>query len=202
VADPQIAYLLLMLGAAALLIELLHPGMIVPGVIGGIALLLALYALSVLPVSFVGAALLILALAFFVAEAFVTSFGLLAAGGVVCLVLGSLMLFDTGESGPRVNLGLVLPLALVIGLLATVLASRVLKSRRTPSRTGADALIGTEGEVLAPLGPGGTVLVHGEYWSAVASAPLSRGVRVRVIGAWGRRLSVESLGSGTEKGTS
>jgi membrane-bound serine protease (ClpP class) len=200
VADPEIAYLLLMLGGAALLIELLHPGLIVPGVVGGIAVLLALYAFSVLPVSFVGASLLLAALALFVAEAFVTSFGFLAIGGLLCFVLGSMMLFETGEQPVRLSLTMVLPVALVVGTIVLVLVSRVIKARRAPSPTGAQALIGTEGEVVVSLGPSGTVLVHGEYWDAVAPSPLSRGARVRVTGVSGRRLSVDTAGSATEEG--
>jgi membrane-bound serine protease (ClpP class) len=200
VADPEIAYLLLMLGGAAFLIELLHPGMIVPGIIGGIAVMLALFAFSVLPVSFVGAMLLAVALALFAAEAFVTSFGALAIGGLVCFVFGSMMLFDTGEQPIRLSLAVVLPVALVIGATILMLVSRVIKARRAPSPTGAAALIGTEGEVVAPMEPSGTVFVHGEYWDAVAPGPLSRGARVRVTGASGRRLSVEAAGTTTKKG--
>ena len=200
VTDPQIAYLLLMLGGAALLVELLHPGMVVPGVAGGIAVLLALYAFSLLPVSFVGATLLVAAFALFVAEAFVTSFGVLAIGGLVCFVLGSMMLFDTGEQPIRLSLAIVLPAAVVTGATVLLLVSRVIRARRLPSPTGAEALIGTEGEVAAPLSPSGTVLVHGEYWDAVAPAPLSCGARVRVTGASGRRLSVARADAPAEKG--
>ena len=141
VSAPAIAYLLLMLGGAALLIELLHPGMIVPGVVGGIAVLLALYAFSVLPVSLVGAILLAVAFALFVAEVFVASFGALAIGGLVCFVFGSMMLFETGEQPIRLSLAVVLPVALVIGATILVLVSRVIKARRAPNSTGAEALI-------------------------------------------------------------
>jgi membrane-bound serine protease (ClpP class) len=199
IADPEIAYLLLMLGGAALLIELLHPGLIVPGIAGGIAVLLALYAFSVLPVSFVGGALLAAAFALFVAEAFVTSFGVLAIGGFVCFVLGSLMLFDASEQPMRLSLAVVLPIALVVGATVLVLVSRVVKAGRAPSATGVEALIGTEGDVVAPLSPAGIVFVHGEYWDAIAPTPLSRGARVRVVGRSGRELVVESVGASVGK---
>jgi membrane-bound serine protease (ClpP class) len=173
--------------------------MIVPGIVGAIAVLLALYAFSVLPVSFVGVALLVAAFALFIAEAFVTSFGTLAIGGLVCFVLGSLMLFDTREQALRLSPALVVPVALVISATVVVLVSRVLKARRAPSPSGVEALIGSEGEVVAPLSPSGVIVIRGEYWDAVAPTPVSRGARVRVVGGAGRRLSVESLGVGAGK---
>jgi membrane-bound serine protease (ClpP class) len=193
IADPQLAYLLLLFGALGLLIEVTHPGTIIPGVLGGVSLLLALYALSVLPVNVVGALLLIAALALFVTEAFVASHGLLTLAGLVCFVLGSLMLVNTPLPEARISLWLVLPAALVMGGTMLFLVSRALRARRMPPLAGIEALVGEVGEVVVPLAPAGKVLVHGEYWDAVSSGPVPRGERVRVTGLDGLTMRVESM---------
>lgn len=196
ISDPLIAYLLLMVGIVGLAVELLHPGFIVPGIVGAISLLLAFYALSVLSVSFIGLALLALGLALLVAEAFVTSFGLLAVAGLACFVLGSLMLFGGRGGDLRLGLAVVLPVALVLGAIVLALASRVVRTQRAPRRTGAQALVGLEGEAVVPLAPTGMIMVQGEYWEAAAPAPVPRGAKVRVVAASGRRLEVEAADGG------
>jgi membrane-bound serine protease (ClpP class) len=193
IGHPVIAYLLLIAGIVGLAVELFSPGLIVPGVVGAIALLLGLYAVSVLPVSLVGAALLVIGLGLVVAEAFVTSYGLLAAAGLASFVFGSFMLFDTGGGLHRLSPAIVLPVGLVLGAIVLVLGSRALKAHRAPSRAGGDALIGQLAEVVAPLVPNGMVAIHGEYWRARAAESLSPGARVRVVGVSGRELQVEAV---------
>lgn len=191
VADPNIAYLLLMLGLIGVAVELFHPGFVLPGAVGALALLVALYAFSVLPFSFLGLALLGLGLGFLVVEAFVTSFGLLAVAGLACFVLGSLMLFGGRASGLGIGLAVVLPVAAVVGATTLLLVTKAARAQRAPSRSGTQALVGLEGDVIVPLAPAGVVTVGGEYWQAVAPTALPRGTHVRVVGAEGRRLSVE-----------
>jgi membrane-bound serine protease (ClpP class) len=193
IGNPMFAYFLLMGGIVGLAVELLHPGLVVPGVAGAIALLLGLYALSVLPVNLVGAGLLVVGLGLLIAEAFVTSYGVLGAGGLACLVLGSFMLFEPGQGIERLSPAVVLPVALVLGATVLVLASRAVRAQRAPSRAGAEALVGVEGEVVAPLAPDGMIGIRGEYWRATAAAPLPRGARVRVVAAAGRELRVEPV---------
>lgn len=190
IAHPEIAYLLLLVGLLGLLVELTSPGLVVPGVVGAIALLMALFALSVLPVSLVGVLLVVAALALFVAEALVTSYGLLAIAGLLTFVLGSLMLVDAPWPGAGVGLETVLPSALVLGAATVFLITRAVRARRLPPTTGLEALAGEEGEVVEALAPQGKVFVHGEYWDAVADEVLPEGARVRVIGVEGRLLHV------------
>jgi membrane-bound serine protease (ClpP class) len=151
---------------------------------------LAFYAFSVLPVSFVGAVLLLAGIGLFVAEVFIVSHGLLGAGGLVCFVLGSVMLIDTPVPGAGIGLWLVLPTALLLGGLLSLLLTRALQARRSPHLTGLEALVGELGEVVVPLAPEGKVFVHGEYWDAVGQTAVGRGARVRVTAVEGRTLRV------------
>ena len=192
IAHPNIAYLLLLLGMVGIYFELAHPGAILPGVLGGVSILLALFALSVLPVNFVGVLLIILAIGFFVAEVKVTSYGLLAAAGLVSFIFGSLMLIDSPIPALRVGLSVILPTAVFVAAVIIFLLSRVLRVHRTVPITGAEGLTGEIAEVLAPVDQdGGKVFVHGEYWDAVSAVPLAPGARVRVAGIDGSRLRVE-----------
>jgi membrane-bound serine protease (ClpP class) len=196
IAHPNIAYLLLMLGMVGIYFELAHPGAILPGVLGGVSILLALFALSVLPVNFVGVLLIILAIGFFVAEVKVTSYGLLAAAGLVSFIFGSLMLIDSPIPALRVGLSVILPTAVFVAAVVIFLLSRVLRVHRTAPITGAEGLVGEIAVVVAPVGEGdGKVFVHGEYWDAVSVVPLATGARVRVAGFAGRRLRVEPEGA-------
>jgi membrane-bound serine protease (ClpP class) len=191
IAHPNIAYLLLLLGMVGIYFELAHPGAILPGVLGGIAILLALFALSVLPVNYVGVLLIVLAIGFFVAEVKVTSYGLLAAAGLVSFVFGSLMLIDSPIPALRVGLSVILPTALFVAAVVIFLLSRVLRVHRTAPVTGAEGLVGEIADVIAETGEGsGKVFVHGEYWDAVASVPLAPGTRATVMGVEGKRLRV------------
>lgn len=189
IAHPNIAYLLMLAGLIGLYVELTHPGVIFPGVLGAISLLLSLFALSVLPVSYVGAALIVLAIGFFIAEVKVTSYGLLTVAGVVSFVIGSLMLVDSPVPALRVGLGVVLPAAAAVAAIVIFLLTRVVQSHRMRPVTGIEGLIGETGEVIDPLTPRGKVFVHGEYYDAVAGEHLPRGARVRVL----RMIDIRTL---------
>ncbi len=197
IAHPNIAYLLLLLGIVGIYFELAHPGAILPGVLGGVSILLALFALSVLPVNFVGVLLILLAIGFFIAEVKVTSYGLLAAAGLVSFIFGSLMLVDSPIPALRVGLSVVLPAAVFVAAVVIFLLTRVLRVHKTTPITGAEGLVGEVANVVAAVGPDGEgkVFVHGEYWDAVATSPLPAGSRVRVAGIEGKRLRVEPQAS-------
>jgi membrane-bound serine protease (ClpP class) len=191
IAHPNIAYLLLLLGMVGIYFELSHPGAVLPGVLGGISVLLALFALSVLPVNYVGVLLILLGIGFFVLEVKVASYGLLTAAGLVAFVLGSLMLIRSPFSALRVGLAVVLPTAVAVAFIVIFLLSRVLRSRREQPLTGAEGLVGETADVAVALGPDGKVFVHGEYWDAFSHVPVPEGGKVRVVRVVGRRLEVE-----------
>jgi len=200
VSDPTVASLLFLAGLVGLYFELSNPGAILPGVVGGIALLLALYAFSVLPVNLAGLALIFFAVLLFIAEVKVASHGLLAAGGAVGLVVGMLMLFSGqgDRAGYRVDLSVILP-----GLAATLVVLGLLtwntvRVRRLPVRTGAEGMVGEEARVVrgftGPEGKG-TVLVHGEYWDAEGAPGAAPGEAVRIVRVDEFRLKVERRAS-------
>jgi membrane-bound serine protease (ClpP class) len=197
IAHPNIAYLLLMLGMVGIYFELSHPGVVLPGVLGGISILLALFALSVMPVNYVGVALILLAIAFFIAEVKVASYGLLTVAGLVSFVLGSLMLINSPFPAMRVALSIVLPSAVVVAAVVLFLLRRVLVSHQRPPITGAEGLLGEHGETASALAPTGKVYVHGEYWEATSTTPLAAGAKVRVVRVDGIVLEVEPVGSAT-----
>lgn len=195
IAHPNIAYLLLLLGIVGIYFELAHPGAILPGVLGGVSILLALFALSVLPVNYVGVLLILLSIGFFVAEVKVTSYGLLAAAGLVSFILGSLMLVDSPIPALRVGLSVVLPAAVFVAAVVIFLLTRVLRVHKTRPITGSEGLVGEIAHVVSPVGlDEGKVFVHGEYWDAVAAQALPAGSRARVAAVEGKRLRVEPAG--------
>jgi len=204
IAHPNIAYLLMLLGLVGIYFELSHPGAILPGVLGGVALLLALFALSVLPVNYVGVLLILLGISFFVLEVKVVSYGLLTVAGLVSFIFGSLMLIRSPFPALRVGLAVVLPTALAVAFVVIFLLARVLRSYRRQPLTGAKGLAGEFGEAAVALEPSGKVFVHGEYWEAISRAPIPKGARVRVVKVVGLLLEVEpawgeSLGPGAEE---
>jgi membrane-bound serine protease (ClpP class) len=197
IAHPQVAYLLLMLGMLGLMTELFNPGLFVPGIVGGVSLLLALYAFSVLPVRWVALLLIVVGVGLLVAEAFVTSYGLLALAGLVSFVFGSLMLVDTPVPRWRIGPALVVPAAAVLAAVTALLLSRALRARRAKVRSGLEALVGEVGELtngIADNQAEGKVFVHGEYWTATAESPLPQGAKVRVEQVEGYRLRVAPVG--------
>lgn len=192
IADPGIALILMMIGIYGLLYEFLNPGFVLPGVVGAISLLLALFAFQLLPINYAGLALILLGVAFVVAEAFLPSFGVLGIGGVVALVIGSVILID-----PEAAAGYAVPLPLVAALAATsatvvfLIVTLALKARKRPVVSGSEELVGAAGEVLEDFEKEGWVRVHGENWRAASGAPLRRGEKIRVTRIDGLRLSVE-----------
>ncbi|WP_414650676.1 NfeD family protein [Ensifer sp.] len=190
ITDPNIAVILMMVGIYGIIFEFLSPGSVAPGTIGGISLLLGLYALSVLPVSFAGAGLILLGIGLMVAEAHSPSFGVLGAGGSVALVLGAAILFDTGTPGLQVSWAVLTVLGLASLAFSLLVARLAVLSRRHTVVTGSEQMIGIAGKVESWTGSDGYVIAHGERWQAVSGEPLSNGEDVRVVGRTGLTLEV------------
>ena len=192
IAHPNIAYLLLSVGMLVVTIELWSPGAVLPGVVGGVSLLLAFFALSLLPVNYAGLLLILLGLLLFALEIKVTSFGLLTAGGITSLVLGSMILIDSSVPDLRLSLGLVLPVVIGFAGIAILLVRLGVAAQRQPAATGATAMIGQLGETMTAVGPDqtGSVAVRGEIWRATAGEPIAAGARVRVTDLHGLTLTV------------
>jgi len=190
IADPNVAYLLLMLGMLGIFFELAHPGVIFPGVIGGISLILAFYALQSLPVSAAGLLLILLAMVLFFAEIKLVSSGILGIGGVIALTLGSVMLIRSPASWLRVSLLVIFPMVAMTSLFFLVVLRLVLRARRRPPTSGREGMVGEIGEALDDLAPAGNVFVHGEIWSAESSDIVRTGDRVRVAAVRGLTLQV------------
>jgi membrane-bound serine protease (ClpP class) len=193
IGDPGIAYILLLLGIYGLLYEFSNPGMVFPGVVGGICLLLALFALQVMPVNYVGLALMVLGIAFMAAEAVVPSFGSLGLGGIIAFVLGSVMLIDIDLPGYGISWALIVPLAATSALFSFFVAGMALRARRRPVLTGGEELPGMEGEALEDIAGEGWARVHGELWRVRSRQPLALGARVRVTARHGLTLEVEAI---------
>ena len=193
ITDPAIAYLLLMLGFYGLLFEFYNPGLVAPGVIGAISLLVALFALQLLPVSYTGLALIILGVGLLVAEHFAPGFGLLGLGGLMAFVLGSIMLIDTDVAGYGIPWQLIAGVTAVSAGFLLLVLGVALRARRQPVVSGRELMLGATGEVLSPTDKGGRARILGEAWEVRANAPLGRGQRVRVVGIDGLVLTVEPL---------
>jgi membrane-bound serine protease (ClpP class) len=201
IAEPNVAYILLMLGFYGLLFELQNPGAILPGVVGGICIILAFLAFSTLPVNSAGVALIVLAIVFFLAEIKVTSHGLLGAGGVISLILGSIILFEGGGGGPRLSWGVIAAATLsTSGFFLFIVAAGVRAQKRRVT-TGAPGMVGQRGVVAERLAPGGRVRVGDEWWNAVSSMPLEVGTEVEIIGVDGLVLRVRALALAKEGST-
>jgi membrane-bound serine protease (ClpP class) len=194
ITDPSIAYILMLLGIYGLLFEFYSPGMVLPGVIGGICLLVALYAFQLLPVSYAGLALIALGIAFMVGELFVTSYGALGIGGVIAFVLGSVMLIETDVPGYEIPWMLIGVVAGLSALFVLVVLSMALQARKQPVLTGSEELLGATGEVTHEIDGHWWARVHSESWEVRSSAPLHVGQRVRVRGIDGLVLEVEPIG--------
>jgi membrane-bound serine protease (ClpP class) len=192
IANPNVAYVLLSLGMLGLTIELWTPGAVLPGVVGGLCLLLAFFAFSVLPVNYAGLLLLLFGLLLFVLEIKVTSFGLLTVGGLVSLILGSMMLIDSPLPELQVSLRLIVPIALGFTAIAAVLVRLGVRAQRQRPATGPAAMVGEHGQALTPIDPehDGSVAAHGEIWRATAPEPIPQGSRVRVTAVDGLQLHV------------
>ena len=187
ISDPNIAYILMMIGLAGLYFELSHPGAIFPGVIGAISLLLAFYSFQTLPVNYAGLLLIALAIIFFIAEVKVPSYGILSIGGLISLTLGSIMMFED----VRVSLKLMLPTILLVGGFFVAVATLAFRAYRAKPKSGTDGLIGEVGLVRERIDPEGLIFVHGEYWRAKAGERLEPGEKVEVEGVDGLVLKVK-----------
>lgn len=191
IADPNIALVLLVLGALGVYIEFSSPGLIAPGVIGGIMVLLGLSALSVLPINWVGVALLVLAVILFILEAKLVSHGILGAGGAVAMVLGALLLVESPVPEMRIRLPVAVGLALPFAIITSFLVTIVVRARMQKVSTGVAGMIGEVGVAYTRLAPAGKVFVHGEYWDAESTQPVEAGVPVKVLEVRGLTLKVE-----------
>ncbi|MFZ5654170.1 MAG: NfeD family protein [Pseudomonadota bacterium] len=196
--NPNVAYLLMLAGIYGLLLEFYNPGGLIPGIVGAICLLLALYAFQMLPVNYAGIGLILLGIGFMIAEAFQPSFGMLGVGGVVAFVIGSIILMDTELPGFRIYLSVIATTAVVTALALAAIVGLALASRRRAVVSGADQLIGADAEVLEDFENGqGRVFVHSESWRGHCQAPLRRGQHARVTAVRGLTLELEPQGPGT-----
>ncbi len=191
ISNPTIAYILLMLGIYGIFFELSSPGAILPGVVGGIFLILAFYALQMLPVNYAGLALIFFGIILFIAEIKVVSHGLLAVGGVISLFLGSMMLFQSPVEYMRVSLSVIIPAVLVSAAFFIFAVSKAINARLKKPTTGMEGLIGEVGIVSTPIAPEGKVSIHGEFWNATSDQELEKGEKVRVVGIVNLKLKVK-----------
>jgi membrane-bound serine protease (ClpP class) len=191
IGDPSIAYILMLLGIYGLIYEFSNPGMLFPGVVGGICLLLGLFALQVMPISYAGLALMFLGIVLMISEAFLPSFGALGLGGIIAFIIGSVMLIDTDLPGYGIPWALIIPVAFASALFSFFVAGMAIKARARPVVTGAEELIGARGEILADMEHEGWARIHSEQWQVRSSVPLKRGSAVRVRARHDLVLDVE-----------
>ncbi|UQB41562.1 nodulation protein NfeD [Thiomicrospira microaerophila] len=193
ITHPNIAYILLVIGIYGLILEFFNPGAFLPGILGAISLLLAVYAFQLMPVSYVGMALIILGIGLIIAEAFEPSFGLLGLGGLVAFVIGSVMLIDTDAPGYGIDLSVILSFTLLSFIALVMIVWFALKSSQQKIVSGLEALVGSEGRVIDDFDHKGLVLMHGEHWQAMTNVPLKKLQQVKVIGLKNLVLQVEPL---------
>lgn len=188
--DPNLAFVLLILGALGVYLEFTHPGLILPGVAGGILVILALMALTLLPIRFAGAALLILGVILFVLEAKIASHGILGVGGSIAMVLGALILIDTSVPELKIRLSTAVAVTLPFALITIFLLQLVIRARSLKVTTGAAGMLDEIGLSKTELAPEGAVFVHGEWWNAVSSVRVPPGTKVKVVAVEGLKLRV------------
>jgi len=191
IGDPGIAYILMLLGIYGLIYEFANPGMLFPGVVGGICLLLGLFAMQVMPISYAGLALMLLGIVLMISEAFVPSFGALGLGGIAAFVIGSVMLIDTDLPGYGLPWMLIVPVAVASALFSFFVASMALRARRRPVVTGAEELVGATGVTLEDIEHEGWARVHSEHWRVRSKTRLPRGSTIRVRARHDLILDVE-----------
>ncbi|MBU1138974.1 MAG: nodulation protein NfeD [Proteobacteria bacterium] len=193
IADPNVVYILMIIGIYGLIFELFHPGFVLPGVVGAICLLLAFYAFQILPVNYTGLALIFCGLVFMIAEAFVPSFGALGLGGILAFVVGSIILLD--DSSQRISVVLIISTALLSLLLLLLLMYNVIRLRNKKRVCGEGELIGSIGEAIDDFDSDGKgrVWIHGESWRAVGTAPIHKGQKVRIRSRDGLELEIDSV---------
>jgi membrane-bound serine protease (ClpP class) len=190
ITDPNVAYVLMMLGTLGLIFELSNPGAVLPGVVGGISLILAFFAFQSLPINFAGMLLILFAIVLFIAEVKVVSHGVLAIGGVVAMALGSLMLYDEPEAGFRVSWFVIIPTVAVTAGIFVFALTAGMRALSRPPQLGAEALLGATGTAYGAVTGEGQIKLQGEIWRAVAERPIPDGMPVRVVGVDGLTLRV------------
>ncbi|MDD3618701.1 MAG: nodulation protein NfeD [Desulfobulbaceae bacterium] len=191
ITDPNVAYILMLLGVYGLIYELANPGFILPGMVGLICLLLALYTFQILPINYAGLALIILGMLFMIGEAVTPSFGALGVGGVIAFVVGSIILMD--EESMRISLPLIFSIALLSATFFMWVIGRMYAISRKKVRTGSEEMIGSIGEAMSDFAREGRIWVHGESWRAVSSAPVAKGEKVQVVSQDGLTLNVKKM---------
>ncbi len=180
-STPDIAFLLLSLGSLGLLLEFYNPGLIFPGVAGVVCLLMGFVSFQILPFNYAGLVLLVLGIALFVAEMYVTSFGLLTAGGIISFGLGALLLFDTPESDVRVGFDVVIATTAVVGLFFVYVVYSLVRAQKLPTMTGFEGLLGEHGTAVSDIFESGKIYINGEYWEAHSDERISKGDKVEVV---------------------
>jgi membrane-bound serine protease (ClpP class) len=193
ISDPNVAYILMMIGLAGLYFELSHPGAVLPGVVGGIAIILAFFAFQTIPVNYAGFLLIALAIVFFIMEMKIASYGLLSVAGIASLLLGSLMLFEGNGSDMTLSWTVLVPTIMVVSGFFIIISGLVFKSHLLKPKTGARGLLGEIGVVKDPILQEGKVFVHGELWRAMSKNPIEKGAKVRVLKVEGLVLEVEPI---------
>jgi len=191
--NPNVAYILMLLGIYGLILELYNPGALIPGIVGAISLVLALYAFHVLPVNYAGVALILIGVALIVAELFLPSFGAIGIGGVAAFIIGSIILMDTDIEGYRVSMPLVITVGVAAAALFTTTVLLAVRQRKRPIVSGREEMIGAKAEALESFSETGQVRAHGEIWSARARQPVALGQSLRIIDIDGLILEVEPL---------
>ena len=193
ISDPNVAYILMMIGLAGLYFELSHPGAVLPGVVGGISIILAFFAFQTIPVNYAGFLLIILAIVFFIMEMKIASYGLLSIAGITSLLLGSLMLFESNGTDMRLSWKVLVPTLMVVSGFFVAISGLVFKSQLSKPKTGARGLLGEIGVVKEPILQEGKVFVHGELWKAISKDSIEKGAKVRVLKIENLVLEVEPI---------
>lgn len=193
ITNPNIAYILMLIGIYGLILEFSNPGAIVPGTVGAISLLIALYAFQLLPITYAGMGLILLGVALMVGEAFEPSFGMLGIGGIAAFVFGSIILIDTDIPDFSIDISVIITFAIVSALVFIVVIGMAIKARRRPVVTGLEELIGGEANVIDDFDRQGKVSIHSETWDAFSNIPLHKGQQVKVTGIKGLTLQVDPL---------
>jgi membrane-bound serine protease (ClpP class) len=192
-SDPNIAYILLLIGLAGLYFEFSTPGVILPGVIGGISLIMAFFAMQTLPVNYAGVALILFAILLFIAEIKVISHGILTIGGIVSLVIGSLMLFQSPDPSLRVSWGVLIPAVSITSLFFIAVIAIALKAQMRKTLGGEEGMEGEEGQAITDVFAEGKVLIHGEHWNAESDVPVTKGSKIRVIRVDHMKVKIKSI---------
>ena len=190
-SDPNIAYILFLVGLAGLYFEFSTPGAFLPGIIGGISLILAFFAMQTLPISYAGVLLIILSIILFIAEIKVSSHGIMTIGGIVSLIIGSLLLFDAPDPALRVSFSVMIPSIVIVSLFFVGVIALAVKAQMRKRLTGKEGMIGMEGRAMTPVHGDGKVDIKGEYWQAFSDQPIEAGSHVRILSVEGMKIKVE-----------